>query len=104
MSGSQYTTTPNLGLIMPNYDMDDGMWGYHLNTNTSVLDSAIGALSGGAVGGPWLPLSGGSISGPLNLSGLPYSQADGSPPTGARTGDVYINGVVGKGGFLCTAP
>lgn len=99
MSGSQYTTTPYLGLIMPNYDMDDGQWGFHLNQNASVLDSAIGALSGGAVGGPWLPLSGGAISGPLNLSGLPNAQPDGSPPFGAARGDLYING-----GFLCIAP
>ena len=44
MSGSDYTTTPNLGLFRPNYDMDDGLWGTHLNANADVLDSAIGSL------------------------------------------------------------
>ena len=45
MSGSpDYTLTPNLGLFRPNYDMDDGTWGTHLNANADVLDAAIGAL------------------------------------------------------------
>jgi hypothetical protein len=48
MSGSpDYTTTPNLGLYRPNYDMDDGTWGVHLNANADVLDSAIGNLRKG---------------------------------------------------------
>lgn len=48
MSGSSdYTTTPNLGLYMPNYDMDDGQWGFHLNQNANALDSAIGNLQNG---------------------------------------------------------
>ena len=36
---------------------------------------------------------------PVNLAGLPHAQPDGSPPVGAVTGDIYING-----GFLCIAP
>jgi hypothetical protein len=51
MSGSpDYTTTPNLGLYRPNYDMDDGLWGTHLNANADVLDSAIGVLQSGTSG------------------------------------------------------
>ena len=65
MSGTDYTTTPNLGLFKPNYDMDDGQWGFHLNTNADKLDTA---LSTGA-GGMFLPLTGGTMGGPLTLSG-----------------------------------
>jgi len=36
--------------------------------------------------------------GPTNISGLPDAQPDGSPPVGAKPGDLYING-----GFLCIA-
>jgi len=43
-------------------------------------------------------------TGPTNISSLPYAKPDGSPPDGAKTGDIYINGVIGKGGFLCIAP
>lgn len=70
MSGSDYTTTPNLGLFMPNYDMDDGLWGTHLNANADVLDSAIGTLQSTTIGGPYLPLAGhATVSGPNTFSG-----------------------------------
>ena len=63
MSGSpDYTTTPNLGLIMPNYDMDDGQWGYHLNQNAQILDAALPT-------GGFLPLGGGSLKGSLGFFG-----------------------------------
>ena len=68
MSGSpDYTTTPNLGLFRPNYDMDDGLWGTHLNANADVLDSTIHALQGSTAGGPFLPLTGGTVSGQLTI-------------------------------------
>jgi hypothetical protein len=44
MSGTDYTTTPNLGLFKPVYDADDGQWGTHLNSNADTLDSAIHTL------------------------------------------------------------
>jgi hypothetical protein len=60
---------------------------------------------------PHEPLQAWEIPAPLlqgttggNIQGLPYSQPDGSPPVGAKTGDVYINGAPGRGGFLCIAP
>jgi hypothetical protein len=51
MSGSDYTTTPNLGLYMPNYDMDDGTWGFHLNSNFATLDAAWATGGGGSMAG-----------------------------------------------------
>ena len=81
MSGSpDYTLTPNLGLFMPNYDMDDGTWGAHLNQNASVLDAVIGS----SVHGPFLPLAGGTVTGATIFGG-----------------SVRLNGTVG---FNNTAP
>ena len=120
MSGSDYTTTPNLGLFMPNYDMDDGQWGFHLNTNAQVLDAAIGS----ATPGPWLPLAGGALSGLLTLSGPPTAAlhaatkayVDAAPPVGGPflplaggtvTGATIFSGSVRHNstvGFNNTAP
>src|SRR5580765_5360998 len=38
---SDYTQTPNLGLYKPNYALDVGQWGNHLNLNQDVLDAAL---------------------------------------------------------------
>lgn len=54
MSGSDYTTTPKLGLFKPTFDADVDQWGLHLNSNFSVLDNT-------------LPLSGGTVSGQLTV-------------------------------------
>jgi hypothetical protein len=43
MSGSDYTLTPNLGLYKPNYALDVGRWGEHLNLNSDVIDARLGA-------------------------------------------------------------
>jgi hypothetical protein len=54
---------------------------------------------------PHEPLSAWEVPAPhlavtaVNLAGLPNAQPDGSPPVGAKTGDVFING-----GVLCVAP
>lgn len=42
MSGSNFTTTPNLGLYKPTYDADEEMWGNHLNINADTLDALLG--------------------------------------------------------------
>ena len=95
MSGSDYTTTPNLGLIKPTPNADADMWGGHLNTNADILDAALGAGSGG---GPFVPLDGstpmtGKLTAPaLTLTSLPTSNA-GLPP-----GTLWNNG-----GFVCVA-
>lgn len=48
MSGD-YTLTPNLSLYKPNYALDVGQWGNHLNLNSDTLDAALGVVSAGAV-------------------------------------------------------
>lgn len=73
---SDFTQTPNLRLFKPTYDADDEMWGYHLNANADVLDAA---LSTGA-GGTFLPLAGGTMTGPLGITG---TAATSSVPTPA---------------------
>jgi len=55
-----YTQTPHLGLFKPAPNSDTGLWGYHLNNNADALDNALGNnLSG--LGGPFLPLTGGTV-------------------------------------------
>ncbi|HEY2621195.1 MAG TPA: hypothetical protein VGI78_27915 [Acetobacteraceae bacterium] len=39
MSGSDYTTTPKLGLYKPVFNADVGNWGAHWNSNADTLDS-----------------------------------------------------------------
>ena len=80
MSGSDYTTTPNLGLFKPQFNRDVGNWGTHWNQNADTLDSAL-ATSGGL----FLPLSGGVLSGPLRVPtgtlaapSLAFGAADGT--------------------------
>jgi hypothetical protein len=64
MSGSgDYTLTPNLNLYKPAFNKDVGNWGSHWNTNADTLDSAL-ATSGGL----FLPLSGGTMTGALNVT------------------------------------
>lgn len=60
---SDYTRTPNLGLYKPNYALDVGQWGNHLNFNSDKLDSVLG---GG--GGLFLPLTGGDVTGPVTIT------------------------------------
>jgi len=61
MSGSNYTTTPNLGLYKPAFNADVGSWGNHWNTNADTLD---GLFPSGA-SGTFLPIAGGTLSGGL---------------------------------------
>jgi hypothetical protein len=60
MSGS-YSTTPNLGLKRPTTGADDDMWGTHWNDNADTLDAAL------VGGGPFLPLTGGTVAGPTTF-------------------------------------
>jgi hypothetical protein len=66
MSGSSdYTQTPNLGLFKPTFNADVSNWGQHWNQNADTLD---GAFPHGP-SGSYLLLSGGTLTGPLTLSG-----------------------------------
>ena len=62
---SEYVTTPNLGLRKPNVDGDEDQWGYDINGNFDTLDTVLST----SVGGLFLPLTGGALSGPLLLNG-----------------------------------
>ena len=67
MSGSDYTTTPNLGLYKPIANRAVGLWGDLWNTNADAIDAAIHFASGG---GPYLPLAGGAtVFGPTTFTG-----------------------------------
>jgi hypothetical protein len=128
MSGSSdYTLTPNLGLFKPTFNADVSNWGQHWNQNADTLDSAIHAAgipdapstgqTYGRLNAAWtqvLPLSGGTISGPLTISGtltqngarvsMPHLPTSTGTPAdlsskGIVTGDLYNNG-----GVVCIAP
>ncbi len=65
MSGSDYATTPNLSLLKPTVDADEDQWGFHINSNFDTLDTVLST----SVGGLFLPLTGGELSGQLVLNG-----------------------------------
>jgi hypothetical protein len=76
MSGTEYTTTPNLGLYKPTYNADAENWGTHLNANSDVLDTAILPRPGGATGPTWTAGTGApTTTEPL---GSLYSRTDGA--------------------------
>jgi hypothetical protein len=60
---SDYTRTPHYNLYKPTPDADDDAWGDHLNWNADTLDTLLGPS--GAL--PFLPLTGGTVTGPLAL-------------------------------------
>jgi hypothetical protein len=82
MSGSSdYTKTPNLGLFKPTFNADVSNWGQHWNQNADTLDSAIPAAgipdapsngqTYGRLNAAWaqtLSLTGGTMTGPLNMT------------------------------------
>ena len=72
MSGS-YAITPNFGLKKPVTGADDGLWGTHWNANADTLDATLkqhaDAIAANVpVGGPFLPIAGGALAGPGNLT------------------------------------
>jgi hypothetical protein len=68
MSGSDFTTTPNHGFVLPAYDADEEEWGYHLTQNWSAVDALL-ATTGTTVA--FLPLSGGMMTGGIALPNDP---------------------------------
>jgi hypothetical protein len=84
---SEYTTTPNLGLYKPTVNADEAAWGDHLNANADILDAAVGTG-----GGPFLPIAGGVMSGPITLPGTATSSLHAVPlqQVVAMTGGPYL--------------
>lgn len=74
MSGSSdYTRTSNLGLFKPNYNMDYGNWGGHLNANSDMLDNIITAIGHPPSAATTLPLMDGTAA---VGTGTAYARAD----------------------------
>jgi hypothetical protein len=67
MSGTDFTLTANYQLFKPNYNADVGGWGSHLNSNADKID-ALFATAG--IGGSFLPLSGGTVTGATSFTGF----------------------------------
>ena len=96
MSGTDFTVTPNYSLYKPIYNADDEAWGDHWNFNADVIDSQMKANA--VAVGNYLPLTGGTLSGPLQLPNgtmavpsLALGAADG---TGfSRTANALVFGV-----------
>jgi len=84
---SEYTTTPNLGLYKPTVNADEAAWGDHLNANADILDAAVGTG-----GGPFLPIAGGVMSGPITLPGTATASLHAVPlqQVVAMTGGPYL--------------
>jgi hypothetical protein len=94
MSVTDYTTTPNLGLLKPIFNKDTGNWGAHWNQNADTLDNV-------------LPLSGGTLSGALGLPNgalaapsLKFGAADGTGLNrSANTLSISIQGTMSASFF-----
>lgn len=98
MSGTDYTLTTNLGLYKPLPSADINQWGSHLNLNADTIDSALYSVQNA---GPFLRLSGGTVSGPtthINQTSGPtlILSGDATQITNANpTGWMSIGGFVG---------
>ena len=93
---SDYTVTPNYLLKKPVVNSDIDLWGDHLNQNADTLDTVIKQQID-ALAGIYLPLTGGTVSGALQIdAGL--SVRDTVAIGGAATAP-NINGVLFASGF-----
>lgn len=73
MSAARSTRTPLLGLNKPDPGGDVDIWGGELNHNADILD---GALLADVAASLYLPLAGGTLTGPLTLAGPPVQPLD----------------------------
>jgi hypothetical protein len=92
-----YTLTPALGLFKPNYRKDSGKWGDHWNFNADLLDAAFS----GNFGGPYLPISGGHVTGKLQVGSTGWLE----PIIGATeaiSDFVSLSKMAGAGGVFGT--
>jgi len=87
MSGSNFTLTPNVSLYKPTFNSDVDAWGGHWNANADTLDSL---LKSSGPGGTFLPLAGGTVTGPTvfnaPLSGSAFGMAIGQVPVFSNRG------------------
>lgn len=73
MSAVRSTQTPRLGLNKPDPGGDVDVWGEELNANADILDGALLANDAASI---YLPLAGGTMTGPLTLAGAPVNSLD----------------------------
>ena len=91
-------STPNYDLILPEVGASPDTWGTKLNSNFSDIDSIMHDFANGilSAGSSYLPLSGGTMTGPLNLSRDPTAALEAVP---LRYLQSYVTGQV-QGKFL----
>ena len=87
MSGTDYTTTPNLGLFKPISNRAIGTWGDLWNSNADVLDAALAGAGSGAGTVTNVATSGAGITGgPITTSGTLAVQWNGGAVTSIGSG------------------
>jgi hypothetical protein len=91
ISGTDYTVTPNLGLFKPIPEKDVGQWGTHWNVNADTLDTWLTT----GTGGKFLPLTGGTLTGPLYYTATGGSVARSAQNRAADYVNVKDFGAVG---------
>lgn len=100
MSGTDYTTTPNLGLYKPIYDHDAEQWGNHLNSNADTLDNAVLPTSGGIMTGPlrWTATGGNTLRAAQDRASDYVNVLDyGADPTNTNDSTAAFNAAVATG-------
>jgi len=81
---SDYSQTPNLSLYKPNYALDVGHWGDHLNSNADILDNLLGPS------GSFLVTSFNTRTGAVSLNSGDVTGALGFTPYNATNPANYI--------------
>jgi hypothetical protein len=85
------TTTPVLGLFKPVVGADDDDWGAFWNSNADTLDAAL------VGGGPFLPLTGGTVTGPLAINTAPVMSGSSTTTPISFHNNLNVSGVAPVG-------